>query len=104
MSDRDQGSFIGGLTIGMFAGALGYFLFATDKGKKLKKDLAKEWEQAQAALPDRGEGFTSYASLKDLFGQIKQRIEASVDEAESKSSPQPRKKNLTKKTTKFKGV
>lgn len=104
MSDRDQGSFIGGLTIGMFAGALGYFLFATDKGKKLKKELAKEWDQARATLPDKGEGLTSYVSLKDLFSQIKQRIEESVEEAESKLASQPRKKAGPKKTTKFKGV
>src|SRR5690606_30526733 len=101
MSDRDQGSFIGGLTVGLFAGAVGYFLFGTDKGRQLKKHLAKEWEQARANMPDRGEGLTNFSSLRDVLLHIKQQIDETVNEAEAKADRQPKRKAASKKPTKF---
>ncbi len=104
MSNRDQGSFVGGFTLGMFAGAVGYFLFATEKGRKIKKDLAQEWEVARKTLPDRGEGLASFATIRDLLMHVKQRIDENVNETVRKAEPQAKKKHQPRKTTKFKGV
>lgn len=46
MSDQ-EGSFLTGFTVGLFAGAAGYYLFATKKGAKLRTQLSQEWQQAQ---------------------------------------------------------
>lgn len=104
MADRDQGSFIGGFTIGMFAGALGYFLFATNKGKKIKTELVKEWTAARTHMPDRGEGMTQFASFRDVLTHIRDQIESSTTEAEQKINRQPKKKGSPKKASRFKGV
>lgn len=103
MAQKDQGSFIGGFTIGLFAGAVGYFLFATDKGKKIKKQMAHEWQQAQANMPDRGQGLANFNSFRDVLVHIKDQIEEQVAESEKKSS-RTGKKKTAKKQSKFKGV
>ena len=45
-------SFLNGVVLGMMAGAAGYFLFATKKGKKIRKQLIK---QAQDGWDEVGE-------------------------------------------------
>jgi hypothetical protein len=49
-SDSHQGSFVNGFTVGLFAGALGYFLFGTNKGSKIRSTLVQEWESAQKEI------------------------------------------------------
>lgn len=48
--EKTQGSFVTGFAVGIFAGALGYYLFATDKGKKLTKIAQQEWREAMEAV------------------------------------------------------
>jgi gas vesicle protein len=54
MSEQNQGSFIGGLALGMFAGAAGYFMFATKDGSKFRKKIEQEWQEAKVSLAEEG--------------------------------------------------
>lgn len=99
----DTGSFLGGFTLGIFAGAAGFFLFGTDKGRRLKDVLVDEWQQAKSQLPDRGDGLMNIHSLRDLWGIIQTNIEQATEEGKAKAAARPRKKT-TGKVSKFKGT
>lgn len=104
-TQHDSGSFLSGLGIGLLGGAVGYFLFATGKGEKLRKQLFTEWKDLQKVVkPEAEHKATNSESLKDLLGtfftemldQARQEQRAAEEEAKTKS----------KKTKKklFKGV
>ncbi len=99
----DNGSFVTGFTVGLFAGAAGFFLFGTDKGRDIKARLVEEWKSAKAMLPDRGDGLTGIGSLRDVWTLFQTKLEEAVEEGRAKSESQPRKR-AHGKTTKFKGV
>lgn len=50
----EQGNFVAGFSLGLLAGAAGYFLFATEKGSKVRKQLVQEWEGAQDHMVKEG--------------------------------------------------
>ncbi|CAN5272774.1 hypothetical protein BH10PAT2_BH10PAT2_0020 [soil metagenome] len=50
----DGTSFVTGFTVGLFVGAAGYYLFATEKGAKLRKQLVNEWDSAKVDLVEQG--------------------------------------------------
>lgn len=100
MSEQNQGSFLGGLALGLFAGAAGYFLFGTKDGEKVRKNIEQEWNSAKGTLAEEGIIKNKEASLKDLISEW-------LGMAETKS--QPNKKKTSKnsagnKNSKFKGV
>ncbi len=43
-NNSNQDHFLGGFTLGLFAGAVGYFLFATKEGKKVRTDIKKQMQ------------------------------------------------------------
>jgi gas vesicle protein len=100
----EHGSFLTGFTIGLFAGAAGYFLFATDKGGKVRKSLAREWQEAQQSWLATEQVAGGTASLRDLardfFSQILGTESPSAKKTASskKATPTVHKKNT------FKGV
>jgi gas vesicle protein len=111
----DHGSFLTGFTIGLFAGAAGYFLFATDKGEKARKALSKEWQEAQQSWftsQEVGPGTSSLRELaKDFFGTLLQaesianRVsKESKMEKDKKSSVAKKSAPATLKRNTFKGV
>lgn len=69
-SNTSQGSFLNGFTVGIFAGAVGYFLFGTDKGGKVRQTIGKEWDQAKVHLAQEGVIPSSTASIRDIFKQV----------------------------------
>ena len=70
MSDRDQGSFLNGFTLGIFAGAVGYFLFGTNKGKSFRNDISKEWESAKGKLAEDGIIDSKEATLREVINDF----------------------------------
>jgi len=108
MSDHhEQGSFVSGFSIGLLAGAAGYFLFGTDKGRQIKAKLAQEWSQAQLSMPERGSGVINFSSLSQMLKSVATSI--SVAEKEGRDKLQTHRltkaKNVSKKSKpKFKGV
>lgn len=122
--DHDQGSFLTGFTVGLFAGAASYFLFATDKGSKVRTSLLEEWEIAREKLNTQGVIKNKDISLREV---IKDAVEAAAEKAgmsvqkkaaqsqsskkstaskKSKKSSTPSKKSTASKSNsrKFKGV
>jgi len=69
MSDQDQGSFIGGLALGMFAGAAGYFLFATKDGSKVRNKVEAEWKEAKVILAEEGLIKNKDVTISQLVGE-----------------------------------
>jgi len=97
---REQGSFLTGFTVGMFAGATGYFFFATDKGRKLRTQLAKEWDQARFEM---GDGQFSQISLRDIVNStISLLTQNSVPVI--KTPARKHTKGATSTKSKFKGI
>ena len=108
MSDNNDGSFLNGFTVGLLAGAVGYFLFGTNKGTDVRKNLAAEWEKAKGELEKEGvieEG----RSLKEMITGAINKISDSAKTQIPNNKSQPKSKSKisnSKKTTKkkFKGV
>lgn len=110
----ESNSFVTGFTIGLFAGAAGYFLFATEKGAKLRKQLADEWEVAKSQLAADGVIADSQLSFRDFIRDVFQKT-VNVAETETsmifnainknakddKATPAKKKVSSTKR---FKGV
>lgn len=127
-SDQDSGSFLTGFAVGLFAGAFGYFLFATDQGQSVRQELIKEWQLANQKLNDLEKPPTSShddearASLAGSRGPIKVKkmlLEAAqnwleLDQQQAATKPKQRRAvKASKKTSdsaktatakKFKGV
>lgn len=99
MSDQNQGSFLGGLALGLFAGAAGYFLFGTKDGEQVRKKVEKEWQEAKSTLADEG-------IIKDKNASLKELISEWLGMAETKTQPKKKtgKNAQSTKNPKFKGV
>lgn len=97
----DQGSFLTGFTLGIFAGAAGYYLFATDKGKKLRTELNKEWEQARSQV---GTETFQYSSIRDVLYSIAKAMQIDVPAKKDKSSTKKITRTSTSSKNKFKGL
>lgn len=107
--DQDQGSFLTGFTLGLFAGATGYFLFGTDRGAKVRRELKTEWDQAQAGLAKAAESVeeasghsTAWMSLREALYKVADWVGESYDD-------QPKTKKNTRRSkpsgkARFKGV
>jgi len=108
---ENQGNFLTGFTIGLFAGAGGYFIFGTKKGDQVRQQLMKEWEKAKSDLVKQGvieEG----KSLRELLYEVVEKL----DDGETTNQKDPSaslrmKKTKTKKPAapgetkkKFKGI
>ncbi len=70
----DQGGFVAGFSVGLFAGAAGYFLFATPQGAKLRKQLIEEWESAKDYMAKEGVITDSKLSLRDFLQNFFQEV------------------------------
>jgi len=111
--DTEQTSFMTGFTVGLFAGATGYFLFATKQGAQLRRQLLKDWEDAKQHLVKEGviehENISFRGFLKDLVnqattqvGELEHRITAEETGRGRKTvKPAARKRETGKR---FKGV
>jgi gas vesicle protein len=63
-----------GFTIGMLAGAGGYFLFATDHGRKVRQQIVQEWEEAKKNLVKDGVISSTNVSLREFLQQVFQNM------------------------------
>ena len=114
MPQKDQGSFLTGFSLGLFAGAAGYFLFGTHSGKKVRQDLSKEWDQAKEKLAQDGIIDDPDASLRDVVHEFvakiwgSQKAEKIVPSSKTVKKTKAKAKGLSNKkdfgNNKFKGV
>ena len=101
---ENQGNFLTGFTIGLFAGAGGYFTFGTKKGDQVRQQLMKEWEKAKSDLVKQGvieEG----KSLRELLYEVVEKLDGE-GKNQKKEIRKNKEKPLVSKTTKkkFKGI
>lgn len=115
MSQESRPSFVAGFSLGLFSGVLGYFLFGTERGQKVRAELSQHWAEAQAHLKEEGVLETEGQSLREFFEQLKNEILAGleIDSAEfefkefefNKKHKKKRRLSLGKKEPeKFKGI
>jgi len=80
-------SFLSGMTLGMMAGAVGYFLFATKKGGKIRRQLIK---QAQEGWDEVGEVIEKAEKKgKELTKDVKKirkKVESEVQKTQIKAA------------------
>lgn len=99
-SPEDSGSFFSGFTIGLFAGAVGYYLFASEKGSKLVKKVSKEWEKAQKELPVKSGKSVAKTSIKEGLLGILQELVASVESVNDQVNTSENMSNTSKRARK----
>jgi len=116
-SEKEPGSFLTGFTLGLLAGAVGHFLFTTDRGENVRKSLQREWKDAQQELHKYKTGEKAgevvqevTVSIRDLAKKAITHFTDQVADSSKKSKPTPTKKGKTviktKKSSKntFSGV
>ncbi len=98
-TQSDSGSFITGFTLGIFAGAFGYYAFATKDGKKLTTKISAEWAAAKSTLMSDLIGESNQHSLRDLAAVAKKTIldvlDGMADERPAKASSSVKKTSAT---------
>src|SRR5258708_38805733 len=67
---HEHNSFVTGFTVGLFAGAAGYFLFATKKGAEVRHQLTEDYELAKENMVKDGWIPHSKVSLRDFAKSI----------------------------------
>lgn len=108
-SQADHGSFWTGFSVGMLAGAVSYFLFATDRGEKVRHELKEEWHTAQKkVVGEAGQAavVSIRAMVREVVDQVAAKLELNLEKKKTESAkPAAKKKKETVKTgNKFKGV
>jgi gas vesicle protein len=106
MSDPDQGNFLTGFTFGLFAGAMGYFLFGTEKGEELREQLSQEWESAKNDMAEAGVIDQSH-TIRDVVNLVLNKINTEIEANQQSASSTKTHKNTPrekKSTKKFKGI
>lgn len=114
---QQSNSFLTGFALGLFAGAAGYYLYATDRGKKLREHLVSEWENAKVQLTKEGVIDRPNVSLREFVYEVMAKMfhgetSAQYPEhqllAEETPARAPRKKHFSRQnretTQKFRGV
>jgi hypothetical protein len=75
--DNSGGSFLSGFTFGLFAGAAGYFLFGTERGAKVRRQLEEEWRAAQSKMFSEGVIDAPTISLRDMLKDFVHKVASS---------------------------
>lgn len=101
MSDHESGHFSTGFTLGLLAGAAGYFVFGTNKGKEFQVELSKKWQEAKKVAAD--EWPNEAETVGDVLKNIVAQISSEVSEA-SGSKKQPKRKKKPQNKKQFKGI
>lgn len=108
--ETSQGSFLNGFTVGLFAGAAGYFLFGTKKGETIRHKISEEWEQAKVQLADQGVIESSDMTIREFLASIIEKssfrdlidttnITDSTSKKTAKNQAKPSKSSKTTKET-----
>jgi hypothetical protein len=88
-----EGSFVTGLTIGMFIGALGFYIYNTKGGSSLKTALQREWDVIKTDLHKEGIIDSPDLSVLDIVRQHLGAITRTLDELSAVSKQGIRSKS-----------
>jgi len=105
----ENGNFVAGFSLGLLAGAAGYFLFATERGSKVRKQLIKEWEGATDQMVEEGVLASKDISIREFLQDMFENVfQASLPD--ELMTPGKMRKGVkaparrAKKSSKFSGV
>ncbi len=95
-NDHSASGFVTGFTLGMVAGACGFYLYATQDGARVRKQIREEFERAYAAIPEREKN--SYpnslrGAIKHFFESVW--VESGVGRQQSASKTKTKPKSQT---------
>jgi gas vesicle protein len=109
---KESGSFLTGFTLGLLAGAVGHFLFTTDRGEKVRKSLMEEWKIAKKEIEKAKTKSTvenieeatekmkeASVSLRDMAKKAANYVVTKVEELDDEGPKKTKKKSSEKKTT-----
>ncbi len=114
--NSSNGAFVTGFTVGLFAGAAGYFLFGTKQGSEMRKRMVEDWDNAKYRLAEEGIiedpneslgdflrdlAHTAFSHPESVARNIGQEIVAEGKKLAKTSTVTPRKKDNSKR---FKGT
>jgi hypothetical protein len=102
-----NGSFLTGLTVGLFAGAFGYYLFNTARGEKMRASLAAEWDEIRKKLYAEGLIPSADLSLNEVLSEHLSTLSAwfgRMAEVESDGASPKKKSPAPQQPEKFTGV
>lgn len=69
---NDSGQFTTGFTLGLLAGAAGFFLFGTKRGREVRHRLQAEWERARQDRTLWSVGTGTPSSTRSLPGKARE--------------------------------
>lgn len=91
-----QENMLAGFVVGLAAGAAGMYLFGTDDGVKLRKELKKHWQEASVDL--LAEGVIEHAE-QDLWSIFKETLDKASQEITSHKTSSKKSTSVKKKQT-----
>lgn len=99
-------NFMAGFSVGIAVGAAGMFLFGTDEGNKLRKELKEHWQEAVHDLLAEGVIENAEQDMWELFKEILDKASEDVEDhipkktkkTKSSANRTKSKKNLFKGT------
>lgn len=103
--------FFAGLTIGVLAGVVGYYLFGTKQGQQTREKISTEWQRAQALMsssttaknPDSEKWQTFFNQMGRELG-FHRRRQASKPKQAKPTAFVKKVRQAKKSLTKFTGV
>ncbi len=113
MKQDNSNSFLTGFSWGLITGAVGYFLFGTDQGKKVRDEISEEWQKSKEKLAEEGVIEDKNISIREWLGSVvaglntDKKLEVKNEKIEKKTSSKSSKSSRSKtvsKGKKFKGV
>ncbi len=102
VDQREQQLLVGGFSLGLLAGAMGFYLFGTEDGQRLRKKLNVEWDRAQdyfqqqKLFPEK-EPKNLAEFLEQLKEKIMSELELDPDLFSSEKAHGPKKRRLPPK-------
>ncbi len=92
MPNEEHGSFSLGFTFGLLAGAAGFFMFGTERGKKARLEFAKQWQEAHKSMAKNSDAVVP--TLREAF----ETVVAAVTDEQPKKKKKPTKPRAKKQT------
>lgn len=98
MQEQHKTSFIGGFSLGLLAGATGFFLFATDRGKQVRQKINLVWQEASEDLSAQGFIDDPQESLRDFLQKTLTKCWQQIEQPVVKSDKTSKKLLASKQT------
>ncbi len=100
----ENGPFLTGLSIGLFAGAFGYYLFNTSRGEQMRESLSTEWQSIRKKMYEEGLIPSPDLSLSEVLSDHLSTLSAWFGKIAELEQKETKKSASQTKSDRFKGV